>query len=118
MTTNIQTLRREFGYTQEYLAKQIGVSRPTYIQIEKKAVTVVKYWLDSPQRRQYDGIAFSPQGDTPNHYNLWQGFSVKPLVGDWSLMEDHIEEIGKDRHRIIALRTLIDIQLPFDFIVG
>ncbi len=35
MITKIQELRQKFGYTQEYLAKEIGVSRPTYMQIEK-----------------------------------------------------------------------------------
>jgi DNA-binding XRE family transcriptional regulator len=35
MIPNISKLRGQFGYSQEYLAKQIGVSRPTFIQIEK-----------------------------------------------------------------------------------
>ncbi len=32
---NLQQLRKKRGYTQEYMAGVIGVSRPTYIQIEK-----------------------------------------------------------------------------------
>jgi len=36
MFPNISKLRRQFGYSQEYLARQIGVSRPTFILIEKK----------------------------------------------------------------------------------
>lgn len=35
MFPDILKLRRQFGYSQEYLARQIGVSRPTFIQIEK-----------------------------------------------------------------------------------
>lgn len=35
MHINLLKLRRHFGYSQGYLAKQIGVSRPTYIQVEK-----------------------------------------------------------------------------------
>ena len=35
MTTFLKKLRKKQGVSQEFLAKKIGVSRPTYIQIEK-----------------------------------------------------------------------------------
>ncbi len=37
MTTFLKKLRQERGVSQEFLAKKIGVSRPTYVQIESGA---------------------------------------------------------------------------------
>ena len=34
---HIAKLRKDNGFSQDYLAKEIGVSRPTYMQIEKGA---------------------------------------------------------------------------------
>ena len=56
-----------------------------------KRVALGNYWLTSEGRRQYRGIVCAPRGDAPGYYNLWQGFSVEPRHGDWSLMEHHIE---------------------------
>jgi hypothetical protein len=42
-------------------------------------------WLQSqsPQRREYKGVIFSPQKDLgKDYYNLWTGFSVTPLPGE------------------------------------
>lgn len=42
-------------------------------------------WLSHPQRRQYDGVVFSPgEPVPPNILNLWQGFAVVPEAGDVS----------------------------------
>ena len=49
-------------------------------------------WLRSPDRRQYDGITFSPGLDPPGYYNLYRGFGVEPRPGDWSLFDRHIAE--------------------------
>jgi hypothetical protein len=63
-----------------------------------KRVQLGKHWLGASNRRQFDGIVCAPQGCKANYYNLWQGFSVTPAKGDWSLMERHIKEniCGKD----------------------
>jgi hypothetical protein len=58
-----------------------------------KMIPATDIWLDSPERRQYQGIVFDPKGDAPGYYNLWRGFSVKPTPGEWSLMRDHIRTI-------------------------
>jgi hypothetical protein len=50
-------------------------------------------WRLSRQRREYKGIVFEPGKDVPRYYNLWQGFSVEPIEGDWSLMREHIKKI-------------------------
>ncbi len=48
------------------------------------------FWLRSPDRRQYDGITFSPGLDPPGYYNLYRGFGAEPRPGDWSLFDRHI----------------------------
>lgn len=50
-----------------------------------------KFWLMNAKRRQYDTMAFMPQGDKPGVYNLWRGFAVQPVPGDCSLYLDHIK---------------------------
>lgn len=39
------------------------------------------FWLDHPQRRQYEKIIFAPGKDVSEAYNLWQGFAVEPTPG-------------------------------------
>lgn len=44
-----------------------------------KQVPRSKVWMESPKRREYDAVVFSPQKDEgPRWYNLWRGFSVEP----------------------------------------
>lgn len=51
-----------------------------------------KYWLNNPNRRQYDTMKFMPQGDKPGVYNLWRGFNVEPRPGDCQIYLDHIRD--------------------------
>ncbi len=53
-------------------------------------------WLEHPQRRQYlGGVVFAPGANSlpSDKYNLWQGLSVEPKVGDWSLMRRHLLDV-------------------------
>jgi len=59
----------------------------------RSLVKLGSYWLASPNRRQYDGITFSPGREHPTYYNLYRGFGVEPRPGDWSLFERHIRKI-------------------------
>lgn len=73
-------------------------------------------WLTHPQRRQYDGIIMSPGGDVAGQYNLWQGFAVKPIRGNWPLMHNHIKEVicdndDKSYHFLMGWMARM-IQLP------
>jgi hypothetical protein len=53
-----------------------------------------KYWLQHPQRRQYDGVTFDPgKLAGAGVLNLWRGWGVEPEPGDWSLMQRHIREV-------------------------
>jgi len=53
------------------------------------------WWNDPVARRNYDGLEYAPPGEqvTPGYRNTWNGFSVQPKQGDWSLMQAHISEI-------------------------
>jgi hypothetical protein len=44
--------------------------------------TIGRIWLTHPDRRQYRGIVFAPEGAPDEFYNLWRGFDVRPRSGD------------------------------------
>ena len=52
-----------------------------------------EYWLSHPARRQFEGVTFQPGKATPGYFNLWKGFAVVPVRGEWSLMRSHIQEV-------------------------
>jgi hypothetical protein len=59
-------------------------------------VSKAKVWLDSPDRREYKGIVFSPDSperDVDGYYNMYRGFAIDPKAGDWSLFKHHIREV-------------------------
>ncbi len=74
----------------------------TYNEEGQQSETALsKLWLDSPRRRQYDGIVFSPGRDIPGYYNLFRGLAVKPVKGDCSLFDAHIKDVicnGNEEH--------------------
>ena len=55
------------------------------------------FWLDHPERRQYEGIIFSPNNDPNNihskYYNLFKGFPIKSEEGDCNLYWKHVHEV-------------------------
>jgi hypothetical protein len=67
----------------------IGINRGTGNPIMSPLGT---FWLTHPKRREYQRIVFAPGQDVPQCYNLWNGFSVEPRSGDWSLLRDHIHK--------------------------
>ena len=79
------------------------MNRFVEIQTEDGAIRIPwgKWWLSHSQRREYLGLRFmpgapeevalGPAGD--KYLNLWRGFSVKPIPGDWSLIKAHIDGI-------------------------
>ena len=60
---------------------------------ETKAVGIGNLWLEHKNRREYEGIVFSPGKDAPGYYNLYRGFAVSPQKGNWSRNRNHIYEI-------------------------
>jgi hypothetical protein len=84
-------------------AKSISLLQPSafkqwfanrYVQVGRKSVPLAKYWLEHPQRRQYEGIVFAPgeRPAPPGHYNLWHGFAVEPRAGDCSKFLAHVHD--------------------------
>lgn len=63
---------------------------------------LVKVWLESLYKVQYDGAGLYPLGfttsgtryledpKTSNHFNFWRGFAVTPAPGNWARMKDHL----------------------------
>lgn len=69
----------------------------------KRRVPLGDFWIEHPQRRQYDEILFDPSpGREPkqNVYNLWRGWGVTPrpedLSGGYScrIFKEHLLQIG------------------------
>lgn len=53
-----------------------------FVTVGKKQVPVGLWWLNHPHRRTFDFLVFSPGHTPPNAYNMWQGFSYRPLPGE------------------------------------
>ena len=51
-----------------------------------------KWWLEHPQRREYQTVGFTPDRDHEGVYNLWKGFACDAVPGDCGLFLDHILE--------------------------
>ena len=60
-------------------------------------------WLESKKRREYEQCVFDPTEkiNTKKYYNLFRGFSVKPIKGDWSILRNHIYEIICNGNKIM-----------------
>lgn len=72
----------------------------------EKPIKVSRYWFNSRDRRYYlsPGAVFEPGGslEIPNDMiNLWRGFGIQSVQGDWSLLRDHILNVicsGQHEH--------------------
>lgn len=61
-----------------------------------KTVTEADIWMAHPDRREcIRGMGFFPDEDLwcNGYVNLWQGWGVKPIEGNWELFNYHIKEI-------------------------
>lgn len=58
-----------------------------------------KWWLENAARRQFHSLTFRPRDGeevgtgATRQLNLWQGFTVPPVSGNWSLMRAHIRDV-------------------------
>lgn len=68
---------------------------------KQSSATKAQLWLEHPRRRKYRGIVMDPRGLPENRdkLNLWQGWSVAPAPGDWSIMRELIEDVLCDGNR-------------------
>ncbi|MGC8495084.1 MAG: primase-helicase family protein [Syntrophobacteraceae bacterium] len=63
------------------------------IEGAKNMRSIADLWLQSFERRQYQGIGMFPGRDIPGFYNLFRGLAVKPKRGKWDLFRQHIYEV-------------------------
>jgi hypothetical protein len=60
---------------------------------KSQKLEVFKLWLEWEKRRTYKNVVFLPGEATPPHiYNLFRGWAVDPIKGDWSMLRTHIFE--------------------------
>lgn len=78
-----------------------------------KRVPLADMWLKSKQGRRYNRLVYAMPGSrmqaAPDDYNGWQGFSIEPKKGDWSLNQRHILDIicaGHDEHYMWVMNWL------------
>lgn len=73
------------------------MNKTTTVGNDKNGIPVVmqvgKWWLQHPQRRQYDTIVFVPGVEIKGAYNLWKGFGVVSQPGDCSLYLAHVKNV-------------------------
>ncbi len=91
---NLHTGCKDIDFTSEADLKRYYANKVvTNPDDPRKTMCIVDYWLKAPDRRQYEKVIFEPGFNIPNCYNLWNGFPVQPVQGDWSLFKDHIFNI-------------------------
>lgn len=61
-------------------------------------------WESSHHRRYYNRgfILDSKRSDVTGCYNLWRGFAISALAGNWELMKQHIKDVLASRDSKIA----------------
>jgi len=78
----------------------------------------VDVWVESMQRAEFDRIAFEPGNTEPRVFNLWRGWTLRPIAGDCSLIVAHIKNVicsGDETLNTYLLSWLADIaQHPGD----
>jgi len=73
--------------------------------------SAAEYWLSDEHRDQFDTVFFDPEMPSvhDNNLNLWTGFDVAPIPGDWSLLKEHIRLIvckGNQSHYEYVIKWL------------
>ncbi len=70
-----------------------------------KEVALGSHWLHWNCRRTYDSVVFRPQGIPEDKlssvYNLWKGFALTEVEGDFPLIESHLRTVwcrGNEEH--------------------
>ena len=66
---------------------------PYKLMINTKRVAGFGVWLESPERRRFDGVVFDPDSTRDRYFNLWKGLAVSPYKGDWSRFRDHLIQV-------------------------
>lgn len=90
-----------------FLDLHANVQVPIQVGDNVKSEDVGKLWIKWPGRRQYEDIAFDPGMKIEQDvYNLFRGFPLKPVQGDWNLMLDHIKKVVCDGDETVFLYVM------------
>lgn len=89
---------RPIDFKNRYLNRQI--------KIEKRFYSIGEIWLKHSRRRQYEGVIFTPNYQSPTFYNLWLGFPFVPKPGKCDLYLEHIFENIANRNEEIYEYTI------------
>ena len=89
-----------------------------YSKKDEKNKQIGPTWLCSEERRSYSDVVFYPGTlEDKKIFNLWRGFSYRPLQGDCSLFLDHIRAnicAGNEKNYEWLLDWMADaVQKPF-----
>ena len=88
--------KNEIGYQKVDPFRLTMGNRFVDVMDEKgKRISIAPWWLTNKNRSSYKDVGFfAPPLDVPTRMlNLWTGFAVDAMEGDWSLMQKHIEYI-------------------------
>jgi len=65
----------------------------SYDEEKPKYSGLADVWLNHKERRQYEGIVFSPKENHERYFNLFKGFAIEPKEGDCSLYWNHALDV-------------------------
>jgi len=85
------TYSRRADFCLRYANRKIEI--PGGTPEKPQRIEISKYWLEHPQRRQYDSVVFAPSGTAPTNYNLWRGFTVAPKKGSCERYLGHVRKV-------------------------
>src|SRR5262245_48805283 len=71
-----------FSTIQDFCAFNLKRKKTLSDGIASRDVGIGRWWINHPERRQYDGVVYAPDEKIPNLFNLWTGFSCEPVPGD------------------------------------
>lgn len=66
-------------FKKRYLNQRILIGRDKKDQ--PQYISLGDFWLNHPNRQQYEYLTFMPGEETTEGYNLWRGFAVSPQPG-------------------------------------
>ncbi len=96
-TRSVVTIQSFEDFRNRYLNRTVVVGQDKEGNDVK--MPLGKWWLQHPARRQFHSLTFRPRegeevgNGATRHLNLWQGFTVRPAPGDWSLFDAHIRDV-------------------------
>jgi hypothetical protein len=64
-----------------------------FVMVNDEKLPISKVWFKHEGRREYlnPGVVFEPGApDHPGALNLWRGWAIAPVKGDWSLFRAHL----------------------------